>query len=67
MPSEVSQLAWLGREQLPRWGGHLDRGEPVSDPHMRSWIERGLIEAVETPCKGYVLTALGRQFVRSQS
>lgn len=57
-----AELQWLGRQTLPMWGGHLERGEPVSDPQMRAWIADGLIEAVESPRCGYILTAKGREF-----
>ena len=50
----TNELEWLGRQRLPMWGGHLERGEPVSDPMMQHWIAEGLIEAVEKPCQGYV-------------
>lgn len=57
------ELEWLGRQGMPMWGGHLARGEPVSDPMMAHWIAEGLIEAVETPRQGYVLTEKGRRYV----
>jgi hypothetical protein len=58
-----ASLEWLGRQRGPRWGGHLARGEPVSDPDMRLWIEAGIIEAVDQPQRGYVLTEKGRRFI----
>lgn len=58
-----AELEWLGRQRLPMWGGHLERGEPVSDPNMRAWIDDGIIEAVEQPRPGYVLTDKGRQLI----
>lgn len=52
------QLRYLGRSLQPLWGGHLQRGEPISDPDMQRWLELGLIEAVGT--RGYLLTVKGR-------
>ena len=63
MGLRIAELRYLERQKLPVWGGHLERGEPVSDPTMRQYIEDGLIKAVETPCKGYVLTDKGRAFL----
>ena len=55
------QLGWLARRAKPMWGGHLKRGEPISDPDMRRWVETGLIKAIGT--EGYVLTEAGRREV----
>lgn len=58
--SEIAELSYLARSLKPLWGGHLQRGEPVSDLQMRSWIARGIIVAVEEAgVKGYRLTAKG--------
>ena len=57
-----AELNWLGRQRLPMWGGHLERGEPVSDPQMRHWIADGMIEAVTEPRPGYVITDKGRRW-----
>lgn len=57
------ELIWLGAQKLPMWGGHLERGEPVSDPMMRRWITDGIIEAVSSPRPGYVLTDKGRELI----
>jgi hypothetical protein len=51
-------LGWLAKQHAPMWGGHLKRGEPISDPDMGRWIETGLIEAVDT--EGYRITDAGR-------
>lgn len=56
---EVMQLRYLERAGYPLWGGHLKRGEPVSDPTMRRWIETGLIESRGTD--GYMLTEAGKR------
>ncbi len=60
---EILHLQWLGNQSSPMWGGHLERGEPISDPEMRGWLDRGLIEAVDHPSKGYILTEKGRAYV----
>lgn len=59
-----ASLRWLSTEPLPMWGGHLERGEPLSDPEMRQWIEDEWIRAVDEPRKGYVLTDKGREVIR---
>lgn len=53
---ELLELRYLAKHQ-PLWGAHLQRGEPLTDPQMRRWIESGLIEAQGTD--GYRLTAIG--------
>lgn len=60
MDLRKQELVWLARQRWPVWGGHLVRGEPLRDAQMRAWIDDGIIEAVEQPCKGYVLTEKGR-------
>ena len=55
---EDMELRYLARSTQPLWGGHLQRGEPVTDPDMKRWIDLGLIEPVGT--KGYRVTALCR-------
>lgn len=55
------ELKWLSEQSLPMWGGHLERGEPISDPVMRGWVEDGLILAVEKPRLGYIITPKGIQ------
>jgi hypothetical protein len=57
---DLLSLQWLGRQSLPMWGGHLGRKEPISHPQIRTWIADGIIEAVEKPRPGYVLTDKGR-------
>ena len=59
MASERSQLEYLGRSNVPLWGGHLARGEPVTDGGMKRWIDNGWIE-VAADRTGYVLTDAGR-------
>lgn len=59
----IAELEWLSKQPLPMWGGHLERGEPASDPQLRSWVTDGIVEAVEQPCKGYVLTEKGRRYL----
>lgn len=58
---DLLSLRYLALSGRPLWGGHLQRGEPVSDPDMRRWIEDGWIKAVGT--EGYVITEAGRQMV----
>ena len=65
MPSERMELEWLGRQTKPVWGGHLERGEPITDANMQRWLDQGIIKAVETPSKGYVLTDIGRTYLRT--
>ena len=55
---ERLSLRYLAKADRPLWGGHLQRREPISDPDMRSWIERGLIKQVED--QGYIITDAGR-------
>ena len=59
---EKWSLRYLGKANRPLWGGHLKRGEVLSDPDMPRWIEQGFIEAVGT--EGYVLTDAGRQAIQ---
>lgn len=64
---EIDELRYLVRSLKPLWGGHLERGEPISDPQMRSWIERGLIVAVEEyGVKGYRITPAGRSLANGE-
>lgn len=65
---EVSELRYLDKSSRPLWGGHLDRGEPLSDPHMKRWLELGLIEAVDwSGLRGYVLTTKGTSAIAAQT
>lgn len=57
-PKEIYQLEWLARHQ-PAWGGHLERGEPISDPLMQSMVDRGLIATTGDPPSGYAVTEYG--------
>jgi len=59
----IAELEWLGKQRLPMWGGHLERGEPASDPQLRAWVADGIVQAVEQPRKGYMLTDKGRQYL----
>lgn len=58
-----TELEWLARQNLPVWGGHLERGEPISDPQMRVWVADGVIQSVAKPCLGYVITEKGRALI----
>lgn len=55
-------LGYLAKAVSPLWGGHLQRGEPISDPDMRRWVELGWIEQVGHD--GYVLSAKGEQLLQ---
>lgn len=65
--NHIHELVWLSRQWLPMWGGHLTRGEPISDPQMRQWVQDGLIAAVEKPRPGYVITDKGRALLAEWS
>lgn len=56
--SEDDQLRYLARSSEPLWGGHLKRGEPITDQQMQRWLDLGLIEAVGS--EGYRATPLCR-------
>lgn len=56
-------LGYLAKAGRPLWGGHLERGEPISDPDMKRWLELGLIQPVDN--SGYVLTADGEREILS--
>jgi hypothetical protein len=58
---EKREQRYVQSAPRPVWGGHLERGEPVTDPTMKRWIDLGLIEAVGT--KGYILTSKGAEAV----
>lgn len=55
---ERLHLGYL-RANAPAWGGHLRRGEPITDPDMQRWVDAGLIEPRGTD--GYVLTEAGER------
>lgn len=55
---EDDQLRYLARSPKPLWGGHLKRGEPITDSDMQRWLDLGLIEAVGK--EGYRATPLCR-------
>jgi hypothetical protein len=56
---ERMQLEYLAKSHRPIWGGHLQRGERISDPDMQRWLDSGWIEAVGT--EGYRITDAGRK------
>lgn len=56
---ERSQLQYLAKSSRPLWGGHLQRGERITDPDMERWLECGWIQVVGD--KGYEITDLGRK------
>jgi len=59
------QLEYLARSDKPIWGGHLKRGERISDPDMQRWLDSGWIEAVGT--EGYRITEKGREVLQQTS
>lgn len=59
MNLERMQLEYLSRQPRPVWGGHLKRGERITDPDMQRWVDDGWIEAVGT--EGYRITDKGRE------
>lgn len=63
MDTRMLELQWLSKQHAPMWGGHLERREPISDPQMQAWVSSGIIEAVECPQPGYILTAKGRKLI----
>jgi hypothetical protein len=52
---DALDLRYLARSPKPLWGGHLERNEPPG-PHMRRWIDLGLIQQVGD--SGYIATEL---------
>ncbi len=62
---EKRELQYLGRSHHPLWGGHLGRGEPLSDRTMQRWLDLGLIKRIDD--KGYLLTALGHTEANGES
>lgn len=63
MGTRIQELKWLAKQHEPVWGGHLARGEPISDSTMQAWVADGIIEAVKRPRIGYVLTEKGRKLI----
>lgn len=57
-PIERWSLQWLAKQQWPMWGGHLKRGEPLSDNSIKAFLVNGLIAQREG---GYVITDKGRE------
>lgn len=64
--SELAELEYLASADYPLWGGHLLRGEPISAPEMKRWLRDGLIEAVEQPRVGYIITKKGRVYIEQK-
>lgn len=58
---EQLSLAYLAKSAKPLWGGHLERGEPISDPDMQRWLNLGFIKQIAN--EGYVITRAGRHSV----
>lgn len=58
MNLDLVQLRYLAKSTRPLWGGHLERGERITDPDMQRWLDAGWIEAVGTD--GYRITDKGR-------
>ena len=50
----------------PLWGGHLQRGEPITDPDMQRWLDAGLIEVVGegTGYVGYATTDKAKELLK---
>lgn len=65
MNLERLQLAYLAKSPRPLWGGHLQRGERITDPNMQRWIDSGFIEAVGT--EGYRITDWGRRHIQTDT
>ena len=65
MDLRMVELKWLASQDHPVWGGHLARGEPLSDQQMQQWLNDGIIEVVANQTKaGYRITEKGRALVR---
>lgn len=59
----VLHLRWLNNQHgMPRFGGHIERGEPLTDPNLLAWLRDGLIELDPTK-RGYVITDKGRDAI----
>lgn len=56
---EKIELAWLAMADVPMWGGHFERGEPLSDGPIKDYLNRGLIREVSTPRAGYLISESG--------
>lgn len=54
-------LRYIAASGCPVWGGHIDRGEPITDhPEMARWLANGWMERGDTTwLKGYRITAVG--------
>jgi hypothetical protein len=63
MDTRELELRWLARQPYPVWGGHLERGEPITSPQMQAWVTDGIIEAVDQPVRGYRITDKGRALI----
>jgi DNA-binding PadR family transcriptional regulator len=64
MNLERMQLEYLARAYQPIWGGHIKRGEPITDPDMQRWLDQGWIEVVGTD--GYRITDKGRKALQQK-
>lgn len=51
---------WIDYVGHPAFGGHIERGEPLTDQDVKSWLEAGFIKLADPPV-GYVLTDKGRR------
>lgn len=58
-PQERMELNYLRKSPRPLWGGHLERGQPISDPMMKRWVDLGWIIPVAK--RGYILSPKGEQ------
>lgn len=58
-------LGYLEKARQPLWGGHLERGQPITDPDMPRWLSHGWIERVDR--QGYILTAAGQIALHQQT
>lgn len=62
MNLERLHLEYLAKSHRPLWGGHLKRGERITDPDMQRWLDSGWIEAIGAD--GYCITNKGREFLQ---
>lgn len=58
-------LAFLAISDKPLWGGHLQRGEPITDPDMQRWLDSGLIKRIGN--EGYVISEIGLREIEAHS
>lgn len=56
-------LRWLDQQSdIPMWGAHIVRGEPLTDPDIKAWLDAGLIKLDPTG-RGYIITDNGRRAI----